>query len=183
MSIEAVLSMARSYKDKAPVFDKIVSVIGKDGITRRVKAFIGTPIHRILSQLGLETQEMDRIIIGGPLKGFSAYTLYHPVQPDMDTIILQDREEIPGVSDYPCINCGKCVRICPAGVPVNLLVRYLEANLYQDAVDNFDLDACIDCGLCSYVCTAKMPIFQYIRLGKHEQRMLEAEMETEAENA
>ncbi len=183
MSIEAVLSMARSYKDKAPVFDKVVSVIGKDGITRRVKAFIGTPIHRILSQLGLEAQEMDRVIIGGPLKGFSAYTLYHPVQPDMDTIILQDREEIPGVSDYPCINCGKCVRICPAGVPVNLLVRYLEANLYQEAVDNFDLDACIDCGLCSYVCTAKMPIFQYIRLGKHEQLMLEAEMETEAENA
>ena len=183
MSIEAVLSLARAYKDKAPVFDKVITVIGKDGGVKRVRAVIGTPIHRILSQLGLETQEMDRIIIGGPLKGFSAYTLYHPVQPDMDTIIIQDYEQLPGVSDYPCINCGKCVRICPAGVPVNLLVRYLEANLYQEAVDSFDLDSCIDCGLCSYVCTARIPIFQYIKLGKHEQLMLEAEMEMEAENA
>ena len=183
MSIEAVLSLALAYKEKAPVFNKLITVIGKDGVTRRVNALIGTPLHRIFSQLGLELQEMDRIIIGGPLKGFSAYSMYHPVQPNMDTIILQDREVIPGVSDYPCINCGKCVRICPAGIPVNLLVRYLEANLYQEAVDSFDLDACIECGLCSYVCTAKIPIFQYIRLGKHEQLMLEAEMETEAENA
>lgn len=184
MSIEAVLSLARAYKDKLPVFDKIITVIGKDGGLNRVKAIIGTPIHRILSHLGLETHEMDRIIIGGPLKGFSAYTLYHPVQPDMDTIIIQDCDHIPGVSDYPCINCGKCVHICPAGVPVNMMVRYLEAGLYQEAVDRFDLDACIECGLCSYVCTARIPIFQYIRLGKHELELLqEAKMETEAENA
>ena len=184
ISIEAALSLARAYREKTPVFDKVITVIGKDGNVQRVKAVIGTPIHRIFSQLGIETRDMDRVIIGGPLKGISAYTLYHPVQPDMDTIIVQDCDEIPGVSDYPCINCGKCVQICPAGVPVNVLVRFLEAGLYQEAVDEFDLGACIDCGLCSYVCKAKIPIFQYIRLGKHEQQlMLEAEMETEAENA
>ena len=183
ISIEAVLSLARAYADKAPVFDKLISVTGKDGTTKRVRAVIGTPLRQIFSHLGLEPREMDRIIVNGPLKGFSAYSLSYPVQPDMDTIILQDSEEIPRVSDYPCINCGKCVRICPANVPVNLLVRYLEANQFQDAVDNYDLLSCIDCGLCSYVCSARIPIFQYIKLGKHEQLMLEAEMETEAENA
>jgi len=109
------------------------------------------------------------------MQGVAAYTLYHPVQPDTDTILIQDRDEIPYVSDYPCINCGKCVRICPANVPVNLLVRFLEANMYDEAADNFDLKSCIECGLCSYVCTSRIPLFQYIRLGKHQLLKLETE--------
>ena len=175
MSVEAAISMARAYAKKEPVYEKIVTIIAKDGTKRRVKAIIGTPIHRIFKQFNLVTNERDRIIIGGPMQGIAAYTLYHPVQPDTDTILIQDRNEIAYVSDYPCINCGKCVRICPANVPVNLLVRFLEANMYDEAADNFDLKSCIECGLCSYVCTSRIPLFQYIRLGKHQLLKLETE--------
>lgn len=175
MGVEAVISMARAYALKDPVYDKVVTVIGKDGSQHRIRAFIGTPIHRVFKQFNIVCNEGDRIIIGGPMKGIAAYSLYHPIQPDTDTVIVQDRSEIPYVSDYPCINCGKCVRICPANVPVNLLVRYLEANLYQEAADNFDLNSCIECGMCSYVCTSRIPLFQYIRLGKHELIELETE--------
>ncbi len=179
MSVEAVISLARTYTKKDPVYDKVLTVIAKDGTRHLVKAVIGTPLHRIFKQFNLQTNERDRIIIGGPMTGFAAYTLYHPVEPAMDTIQIQDREEIPYVSDYPCINCGKCVRACPANVPVNLLVRYLEADLYEEAADSFDLQSCIECGLCSYVCTARIPLFQYIRLGKHQL----TELESEATNA
>ncbi|MFO7885172.1 MAG: 4Fe-4S dicluster domain-containing protein [Desulfobacteraceae bacterium] len=180
---EAVISIARAYREKTPVYEKIVTITGKNGNSRRVKATIGTPIHRIFSHLDLKINEKDRIIIGGPMKGFSTYTLYHPVTPDMDNIIIQDRAAIEYVSDYPCINCGKCINICPANVPVNLLVRNLEADRYEDAADLFDLNSCIECGLCSYVCTARIPLFQYIKLGKHQLQLLEAEQKTEAANA
>ena len=182
ISVEAALSLERVYEEKQPVYDKVITIIDKTGKRSRVTATIGTPIHRILTQLGVETAEQDRIIIGGPLRGIAAYTLYHPVMPDMDTLIVQASGEIPRVSDYPCINCGKCVRICPSKMPVNLLVRYLEAGLYQEAADSFDLFSCIECGLCSYVCTAKIPIFQYIRLGKHELMKMESEIKTEAQD-
>ncbi|MBF0201043.1 MAG: 4Fe-4S dicluster domain-containing protein [Desulfamplus sp.] len=182
ISAEAVFALVDAYAGKEPVFEKIIGITDKNGRLTRVKATIGTPIHRIFTQLGIAADEKDRIIIGGPLRGTSAYTLYHPVQPDMDNIIVQAAADIPPISTDPCINCGNCVRICPAKVPVNLLVRYLEANLYQEAADSFDLFSCIECGLCSFVCRANIPIFQYIRLGKNELMKVEQETETEAEN-
>jgi electron transport complex protein RnfC len=93
----------------------------------------------------------------------------------MDMIIIQDRDSIPELSDNACVNCGRCIQICPAKIPVNLLVRYLEADLYEEAFDQFDLGSCIECGLCAYVCLARIPLYQYIRLGKHELLNLRAD--------
>lgn len=179
ISAEAVVSIARVYKGKRLVYDKLIRIINKDGTKTMVKAVIGTPLHRIFKQLNITVNEKDRIVIGGPMKGLAAYTLYHPVLPDMDTIIIQDKDDIVHVSDYPCINCGKCIKVCPANVPVNLLVRFLEAALYDEAADSYALESCIECGLCAYVCTAKIPILQYIRLGKHELLKLRIHREEE----
>lgn len=168
ISPEALVSLARVYETGYPVFDKVITLIDKGGQKHRVKATIGTPISKILSCFNVQINERDRIIIGGPMRGFATYTVHHPVVPDMDTIMVQDSGVIPELSDNACVNCGECVRICPANIPVNLLVRYLEANLYEEAADRFDLGSCIECGLCGYVCRARIPLYQYIRLGKHE---------------
>jgi electron transport complex protein RnfC len=82
--------------------------------------------------------------------------------------MIQDKDQILLNPDTPCINCGECVRACPAKIPVNMLVRLLENGLYEDAVDEYDLLSCIECGLCAYVCTAQIPILHYIMLGKFE---------------
>ncbi len=165
---EALVSLARIYETGHPVFDKVITLIDKGGKKYRVKATIGTPISKILSCFNVQINERDRVIIGGPMRGLATYTVHHPVVPDMDTIMVQDRDVIAELSDNACVNCGECIRICPANVPVNLLVRYLEATLYEEAADRFDLESCIECGLCSYVCRARIPLYQYIRLGKHE---------------
>ncbi len=174
ISAEAVISLANAYKTKSVGFEKILTIIGKQGNRYRVKATIGTPLRRILNNHSIHINELDRIIIGGPMKGFATYTHHHPVQPDMDTVIIQDRDIIPELSDNPCINCGKCIQICPVNVPVNILVRYLEADQYEEAADKYGLESCIECGLCAYTCTARVPLYQYIRLGKHELNKLRA---------
>ncbi len=175
ITAEAVVSLLNAYKTKSAGFEKILTIIGKQGIKYRVKATIGTPLRKIFNAFNLNILEQDRIVIGGPMMGFSTFTPHHPVQPDMDTVIIQDRKMIPELSDNPCVNCGKCIRTCPVNIPVNILVRYLEADQYEEAADKYDLESCIECGLCAYVCTARIPIFQYIRLGKHELFKLRAD--------
>ena len=165
---EAVVSIGRAFESGEIPTSKIITFIQKDGTPHMIEAQIGTPIGNILEAYGETVNEYDRIIFGGPMTGSAVYALDHPVQPDTDSIIVVDRDKAAYVSDYPCINCGECVRICPAQIQVNMLVRFLEANQYDEAADSYDLHSCIECGLCSFVCVSKIPIFQFIKLAKYE---------------
>jgi electron transport complex protein RnfC len=168
MSAEAVASIGRAYSDGRLPVRKILTLIDKDGTQRLLETTIGTPIKDILNAYKIAINEEDRVVFGGPMTGSAVYSLDQPVMPDTDAILVLDRATAARTTDYPCINCGDCVRTCPAQITVNMLVRFLEAGQYEEAADNYDLHSCIDCGLCSYVCVSKIPIFQYIKLAKYE---------------
>jgi electron transport complex protein RnfC len=168
LTAEAVASIGTSFEEGRIPSTKTVTFVNKDGVKSLVSAKIGTPVRDILNAFGVTLNEKDRLILGGPMTGATLYSEDFPVLADTDAIMVQDRDNIPFVSDYPCINCGECVRACPANVPVNMLVRFLEAGQYEEAADQYDLYSCIECGLCSYVCVSKMPVFHYIKLAKYE---------------
>lgn len=173
---EAVAAIGSAFTTGSLPVEKTVTVIGKDGAKHMVRARMGTPVGLLLKKFGITVGDRDKIIFGGPMTGNAIYSEDLPVGADTDAILIQDKSEIPFYSDYPCINCGDCVRICPANVPVNLLVRFLEAGQYTEGADLYDLYSCIECGLCSYVCVSRIPIFQYIKLAKYELgRILSAE--------
>jgi electron transport complex protein RnfC len=165
---EAVVSIGKAFESGQLPTIKTLTFVKKDGTSKIIEAPIGISIGNILKLYGESVAEYDRVIFGGPMTGSAVYTLEHPVEPDTDSIIVLDRNKAAYVSDYPCINCGECVRACPAKMQVNMLARYLEVSQYEQAADNYDLYSCIECGLCSYVCVSKIPIFQYIKLAKYE---------------
>ncbi len=168
MTVEAVVSLGDAFSNKRIPITKLITVIDKNQNKKLISARIGTPLSEIFSALNIQLNDKERIIIGGPMTGSTVYTDDYPVMPNTSAIMVQAAKDVSLVSDYPCINCGECIRICPANIPINMLVRFLEAGQYEDAADSYDLYSCIECGLCSIVCTAKIPIFQYIRLGKYE---------------
>ncbi len=168
ISAEAVASIGNAFNEgRIPVY-KHFNLVNKNGASVLVSARIGTPVRDIFAAFNITAGEKDRIIFGGPMTGESIYSENHPIQPDTDAIIIQDQKSLALVSDYPCINCSECIPVCPAQVQVNMLVRFLEAGKYQEAVDEYDLYSCIECGLCSFVCVSRIPILQYIKLAKYE---------------
>lgn len=165
---EAVAAIGQAFASGRLPVEKTVAVIDKSGNKHLARTRVGTPVGALLEAFGVAINDQDKIIFGGPMTGNAIYSETQPIAPDTDAIIVQDKSVIPLYSDYPCINCGDCVRICPANVPVNLLVRFLEAGQYTEGADLYDLYSCIECGLCSYVCVSRIPIYQYIKLAKYE---------------
>ena len=168
LKAEAVTSIGMAFTEGLIPNRKIISIIDQNGLQNLVSAIIGTPISDLFKYLKITVNEGDRIIFGGPMTGSAIYTEDHPVRPDTDAIMIQEKSDMSLSSDYPCSNCGECIRICPANIQVNLLVRFLEAEQYEEGSALYDLYSCVECGLCSYVCVSKIPILQYIKLAKYE---------------
>ncbi|MFP4483878.1 MAG: electron transport complex subunit RsxC [Spirochaetaceae bacterium] len=149
-----------------PLIDRVVTVSG--GAVRRpanYKARIGTTIGELLEESGGFTEVPSKIVSGGPMTGQAVYDLDTPITKGTSGILALTAREVNEAPQTPCINCGRCVRSCPAGLIPTLLYKLIEHEDYKEAV-TLGINDCIECGACGYICPAHIPLVQGIRTGK-----------------
>jgi electron transport complex protein RnfC len=152
-----------------PLLSRIVTVTG-DGVVQpqNFDTLIGTPVSHLVAAAGGYTHDVERLLIGGPMMGYTVPVDNIPVTKTLNCILAVTREEMPAPPPgQPCIRCGKCTEVCPADLLPQQLYWYARSS-NPDAAQDYDLFDCIECGCCAYVCPSHIPLVQYYRHAKSE---------------
>lgn len=154
-----------------PLISRITTVVGEAlEIQRNVQVRLGTPIGHVLKEHGLRAAHVARLIMGGPMMGFTLETEAVPVVKTTNCILAPTQQELPPPPPaQACIRCGLCAEACPASLLPQQLYWYADAGEH-DKLEAYNLFDCIECGACAYVCPSSIPLVQYYRAAKGEIR-------------
>lgn len=150
-----------------PLISRITTVTGL-GVKSpgNFEARIGTPIEFLLAQADVQLTQISRLIMGGPMMGFTLNDISAPVTKISNCIIAGTNVDFPPPPpELACIRCGNCAVVCPVTLLPQQLYFFAKGNDLAK-VQQFNLDDCIECGACSYVCPSTIPLVQYFRHAK-----------------
>ncbi|MCQ2379926.1 MAG: electron transport complex subunit RsxC [Victivallaceae bacterium] len=157
-----------------PVVERIVTVTGEvvahpgNWLLR-----IGTPVIKALELAGGVTEEPGKLILGGPMMGFSQNSYEVPVSKNTSGILLLPGDVAVNYGSGDCVRCGRCVQGCPMNLESCLIATAIEGGRIDLAEQNHVMD-CLECGSCAYVCLAHRPLVQLFRRAKAEIRRMRA---------
>lgn len=150
------------YKGR-PLMHRIVTVTG-DAIAepQNFRVCTGTNYAELVDAAGGFKTQPEKIVSGGPMMGFGLYDLNVPTTKTSSALLCLTKDEVAAYEPSNCINCGRCVSVCPGRVVPSRLADMAERH-DEEAFVKADGMECCECGCCSYVCPAKRPLTQYIK--------------------
>ncbi|UTW49850.1 electron transport complex subunit RsxC [Bacterioplanoides sp. SCSIO 12839] len=144
------------------------------------EVLLGTPVNFLLELAGYQPQKRERVVMGGPMMGFSLPSLDLPVVKTTNCLLAPTEKELPANDiAMACIRCGMCADACPAELLPQQLYWFSKTQEF-DKAEQHNLFDCIECGACSYVCPSHIPLVQYYRYAKgavREERAAQAKAE------
>lgn len=154
-----------------PLISRLTTVTG-NAVARpgNYDVLLGTPIEFLLEHAGLDEHALSRLIMGGPMMGFTLTDVAAPLVKSSNCIIAADAHELPAPPPpQACIRCGMCAEVCPASLLPQQLYWFSQGK-ELDKLEAHNIADCIECGACSYVCPSNIPLVQYYRASKAEIR-------------
>ena len=95
------------------------------------------------------------------MMGFAMFTLDTPITKTSSCILCLTKDAVTEHETSACINCGRCVDVCPSRIIPSRLADYSERH-DEEAFVKWEGLECVECGSCSYVCPAKRHLKQSI---------------------
>ncbi|WP_238481287.1 electron transport complex subunit RsxC [Motilimonas sp. E26] len=177
-NVGTAFAIKRAVIDDEPLISRIVTITGEAFKEKgNAQVLLGTPIQSLLQQFELEPQPngQTRLIIGGPMMGFTLPDAMAPVIKTTNCLLAPTVKELPPPGqEMACIRCGECADACPVSLLPQQLYWYAKDNDHEK-LNDYNLFDCIECGSCAYVCPSEIPLVQYYRIAKADIRKQETE--------
>lgn len=164
-NVETVISVYKAVILGRPVNSRVVTVTG-DGIKepKNLLVLAGTDMSELVDAAGGLKAKIAKAISGGPMMGFALYDLHVPCTKTTSAFLFLEHDAVSEAQEIQtaCINCGRCVSVCPGHVLPARLAKLAERGDMAgfEALDGME---CCECGCCSYICPAKRPLTQSIK--------------------
>ena len=164
-NVETVISVYKAVILGRPVNSRVVTVTG-DGIKepKNLLVLAGTDMSELVDAAGGLKAKIAKAISGGPMMGFALYDLHVPCTKTTSAFLFREHDAVSEAQEIQtaCINCGRCVSVCPGHVLPARLAKLAERGDMAgfEALDGME---CCECGCCSYICPAKRPLTQSIK--------------------
>lgn len=132
--------------------------ISGDGIENPqiIEAKIGSSVKEIIeSYIKINEKEVD-FYINGLMTGRKLEIDNLIVTEELNSILIMKKDTL---AEKECINCGKCVTVCP--------VHCNPKEVYEGHGKKYSQN-CIDCGLCSYICPSFINLRKYLKGEENE---------------
>lgn len=159
LTIQDLLVIYNIVKKNKRITEKLITITG-NAIANpiMVNAKIGSLVKNIIDEnIKFINNEPVIYAVNGLMTGNILEIKDLIVTSDLDGIIINYLEDEKTTS---CINCGKCLEVCPVGIDPNLIFN---KEKYPELKEK-----CINCGLCTYICPAYINFKKKIEEYKNE---------------
>lgn len=165
-NVGTAYAVYEAVQKNKPLFERIVTVTGKSlSKPSNFLARVGTPLSTLIEAAGGLPEDTGKVISGGPMMGKAMPEVNSYMVKGCSGVLIMPSAEARRKAATPCIRCAKCVGVCPMGLNPQILARYSQLGMLEEAEAERIYD-CIECGSCSFTCPANRPLLDWIRQGK-----------------
>ena len=181
-NVGTAYAIKRAIIDGEPLTERVVTLTGESILQPgNVWARLGTSVEHLMNFAGFRPSSEQKVIMGGPLMGFTLPALDVPVVKITNCLLAPSVQEMaPEQEEQGCIRCSACADVCPADLLPQQLYWFSKGQQHDKAA-SYNLSDCIECGACAWVCPSNIPLIQYFRQEKAEIREIELEAKRTAE--
>lgn len=179
--VQTILAIHSAVVRGYPLTEQIIA-LGGPGWRENVHLSVpvGTPL-RVITESYLRQDGNYRLVPNNILTSPAHTVLDFPVTAELTSLAaIPDQADAKlgqfftvtgeqgGVNGQikPCIFCGYCEEVCPAGLMPHLLEKYVKRDLIGPELLDYRIFDCLDCNLCTLVCPSRLPVAGLIRLGQ-----------------
>ena len=167
-NVETIIAIYNAVKLGRPVMNRVSTITG-DAIANpgNFLYYIGTNYAELVEAAGGFKVQPQKVISGGPMMGFSMFSLDIPTTKTSSSLLCFAEDEVAKAEPSPCINCGRCVEACPEQLIPSRLAKMADHGV-ADEFEKWHGLECIECGSCSFACPAKRQLAQSIKTMKKQ---------------
>ena len=181
INVTTLTVLANYIQTGMPLVEKCITVDGSAvNNPKNVMVAIGTTLRDVLAFMGVDLENVGKVLFGGPMMGVAAHSLDQSVEKRTNALTVLSLQDCVEHDPTACIHCGRCVHACPMQLNPTIFSKALTMSKEEKMaiLEENRINLCMECGCCSFVCPAGRPLVANNRLVKAELREHKAHLST-----